>query len=640
MCDCHEHHHTHGTEVPVLLRIFVAIILLICAIYFQLTGFWKFLVFMAAYLIAGGDVLLRAGKNILHGAVFDENFLMSLATVGAIAIGEYPEAVMVMVLYQIGEYFQHKAVEKSRRSITELMDIRPDYANIEINGEIEKKSPEEINIDDIIIVSAGEKVPLDGVIVEGEAVFDTSALSGESVPRRLAAGDNAVSGFINTNGVIKIKVTKKFGESTVAKILELVEHAGAKKAKAENFITKFARIYTPVVVLGAVILALVPPVFFDGQFGVWFSRALTFLVISCPCALVISVPLGFFAGIGGASKHGILIKGSCYLEALSKPETIVFDKTGTLTKGTFAVTELVPAEHISSDELLTAAANAENYSNHPIALSLKRAYEEHIPKEEESFDYIPIAGLEDEDPSGITNVEEIAGCGVKADVDGDTILVGNDKLMLKFGVQISKVHDSGTVVYVAKNNKFIGYIVISDEIKDDAVSTIRDLKALNVKTIMLTGDSAPAAEYAAMMLGLDKYYSQLLPEDKVYRVEKLIESKKNKNKSVIFAGDGINDAPVLMRADIGVAMGGLGADAAIEAADVVIMDDRPSKVVTAVHIAQKTMRIVKQNIIFAVGIKILFLILGAFGLMTMWGAVFADVGVALLAVLNSLRALR
>ena len=639
MCDCHEHKHTQGTRIPVLLRIFVSILLLICAIVFQITGLWDFVMFMAAYLIAGGDILLRAWKNIWRGAVFDENFLMSLATIGAIIIGEYPEAVMVMVLYQIGEYLQHKAVEKSRRSITELMDIRPDYANIEIDGTLEKKSPEEINIDDVIIVSAGEKVPLDGVIVEGEAVFDTSALTGESVPRRLSVGDNAVSGFINTNGVIKIKVTKKFGESTVAKILELVEHAGEKKAKAENFITKFARIYTPVVVVCALILALIPPVFHDGQFGVWFSRALTFLVISCPCALVISVPLGFFAGIGGASRKGILIKGSSYLEALSKPETVVFDKTGTLTKGTFAVTELVPAEHISSDELLITAAKAENYSNHPIALSLKRAYDEHIQQQENTFDDIPIAGLEEEGPSGITDVEEIAGCGVKANVDGETVLVGNDKLMLQFGVRIGKIHDSGTVVYVAKNSEYIGYIVISDEIKDDAVSTIRDLKEMKVKSVMLTGDSVAAAEYPTMMLGLDKYYSQLLPEDKVYRIEKLIEAKK-KNRTILFAGDGINDAPVLMRADVGIAMGGLGSDAAIEAADVVIMDDKPSKIVTAINIARKTMRIVKQNIIFAVGIKILFLILGALGLMTMWGAVFADVGVALLAVLNSLRALR
>ena len=621
MCDCHEHHHNHGTKMPPLLRVFIAILLLIAAIYFKLTGFWEFLVFFTAYLIAGGDVLLLAWKNILRGAVFDENFLMSIATIGAIAIGEYPEAVMVMVLYQIGEYFQHKAVAKSRKSITELMDIRPDYANVEINGKIEKKSPEEINIDDIITVSAGEKIPLDGVIVEGQAVVDTSALTGEPVPRQLKSGDTAVSGCINTNGVIKIKVTRKYGESTVAKILKLVEEADSKKAKAENFITKFAGIYTPVVVAGALILALIPPIFVDGQFGVWFSRALTFLVISCPCALVISVPLSFFAGIGGASKHGILIKGSCYLEALSKPQAVVFDKTGTLTHGTFAVTEIVAEEDITPEELLELTAKVENYSNHPIALSIKKAYGKDIDSDE------------------VTNVEEIAGMGVKALVDGYIVLAGNEKLMQKSEVKFEPVHESGTVIYTAKNKKCLGYIVISDEIKEDASESVRGLKELGIMTEILTGDSSAAANYTALMLDPDEVYSELLPADKVQKIEELIKTKE-KNKSVIFVGDGINDAPVLTRADIGVAMGVLGSDAAIEAADVVIMDDKPSKILKAISIAQKTMEIVKQNIIFAIGVKILFLILGAFGFVTMWGAVFADVGVTLIAVINALRALK
>lgn len=621
MCDCHEHHHNHGTKMPPLLRVFIAILLLIAAIYFKLTGFWEFLVFFTAYLIAGSDVLLLAWKNILRGAVFDENFLMSLATIGAIAIGEYPEAVMVMVLYQIGEYFQHKAVAKSRKSITELMDIRPDYANVEINGKIEKKSPEEINIDDIITVSAGEKIPLDGVSVEGQAVVDTSALTGEPVPRQLKPGDTAVSGCINTNGVIKIKVTRKYGESTVAKILKLVEEADSKKAKAENFITKFARVYTPAVVAGAVVLALIPPIFVDGQFGVWFSRALTFLVISCPCALVISVPLSFFAGIGGASKHGILIKGSCYLEALSKPQAVVFDKTGTLTHGTFAVTEIVAEEDITPEELLELTAKVENYSNHPIALSIKKAYGKDIDSDE------------------VTNVEEIAGMGVKALVDGYIVLAGNEKLMQKSEVKFEPVHESGTVIYTAKNKKCLGYIVISDEIKEDASESVRGLKELGIMTEILTGDSSAAANYTALMLDPDEVYSELLPADKVQKIEELIKTKE-KNKSVIFVGDGINDAPVLTRADIGVAMGVLGSDAAIEAADVVIMDDKPSKILKAISIAQKTMEIVKQNIIFAIGVKILFLILGAFGFVTMWGAVFADVGVTLIAVINALRALK
>lgn len=616
----HGHHHEHNGSYP-LLRVFVAVLLLICAMCLHLSGIVTFAVFFAAYILAGGDVLWKALRNILRGEVFDENFLMGLATVGAFAIGEYPEAVMVMVLYQTGEYFQHKAVEKSRRSISELMDIRPDYANIEIDGQLVRKNPEDININDIITVSTGEKIPLDGLVVEGHAVVDTSALTGESVPRQINVGDNAVSGFININGVIKIKVTKIFGESTVAKILELVEHAGSKKAKAENFITKFARYYTPAVVIGAVFLAFLPPVFGFGAYDVWFSRALTFLVISCPCALVISVPLSFFAGIGGASKQGILIKGSCYLEALSNPEAVLFDKTGTLTHGTFAVTSVCPVEGVSENELLEYTAKAENYSNHPIAMSLKTAYGRNI------------------DADSVKDVEEIAGYGIKATVEGNIVIAGNEKLMAEFNIEFNKVQNAGTVIYTAKNNQYIGYIIISDEIKEDSADAVNGLKKLGIKTGMLTGDSVSAAGFTAQKLGLDKVYSQLLPADKVTKIEELIDTK-TKNKSVIFVGDGINDAPVLTRADIGIAMGALGSDAAIEAADVVIMDDKPSKIVTAITLARKTIDIVKQNIIFAVGIKILFLILGAFGFITMWGAVFADVGVALLAVLNALRALK
>lgn len=622
-CSHHQehHHHNHGSERSPLFRVFVAIIILLVGVCIHFSGWIKFVVYLAAYLIAGGDVLFKALKNILRGEVFDENFLMGLASAGAFAIGEYPEAVMVMVLYQIGEYLQDKAVEKSRNSISELMNIRPDYANIESGGNIIKVSPEKIKTGDIIIVKSGEKIPLDGIVTGGSAVVDTSALTGESRPVELKEGSNALSGCINTNGVIKIRVTKEFGESTVTKILELVEHAASKKAKAENFITKFARYYTPAVVIGAVFLAVLPPLFTGAQFNIWFSRALTFLVISCPCALVISVPLTFFAGIGGASRNGILVKGSSYLEALAIPDTVLFDKTGTLTKGTFSVTKIVASEGVSEAGLLEYTAKAENFSNHPIALSLKAAYAHKINSEE------------------ITSVKELAGLGVKADVCGDTILAGNGKLMDKYSIEYKKASEYGTVVYTAKNNTCIGYTVISDKIKDDSVEAVRSLKKLGIKTGMLTGDNAVSADYIAAELGVDKVYSQLLPADKVLKVEEVL-AKKRKGRSVIFTGDGINDAPVLTRADVGIAMGALGSDAAIEAADVVIMDDKPSKIVTAVKIARKTMRIVKQNIVFAIGIKALFLILGAFGLVTMWGAVFADVGVALLAVLNALRALR
>ena len=621
MCE-HHHHHEHSKENDKLhlVKIILALILFILAIAVMPAGIAKVIIFLTAYIIAGGDVLIKAVKNIFKGDMFDENFLMVIATAGAFAIKEYPEAVMVMILYQIGEFLQEKAVEKSRRSISRLMDIRPDYANLEINGELTKVNPADVKKDDIITVKTGEKIPLDGTVIEGHASVDTSALTGESAPKELKAGDSAISGCINTNGLLKIKVEKEFGESTVSKILELVEHAGAKKAKAENFITKFARYYTPAVVAGAFILAVIPPLILHAGFSIWVQRALTFLVISCPCALVISVPLGFFAGIGGASKHGILIKGACYIEALSNPDSVVFDKTGTLTKGTFKVTEIHP-EGLTEQELLKMCAHAENYSSHPIALSLKEAYGEKIDSEK------------------IKEIEEIAGNGVKANIEGLEILAGNSNLMKMFNVEFPLIDSAGTIVYTAKNRNFTGYIVISDEPKEDAKLAINNLKIFANQTVMLTGDSQKTANYIAQKLGIDKFYAELLPAQKVEKLEELIADKE-KNKSVIFAGDGINDAPVLTRADVGIAMGGLGSDAAIEAADIVIMDDKPSKIAKAVLIARKTMSIVKQNIIFALGIKALFLILGAFGIVTMWGAVFADTGVALFAVINSLRALK
>ena len=620
MCNHHEHHHEHKKEKLTIVRVLIAIVIFAGAVLFKPEGISAFLIYLTAYIFAGGDVVLQAFKNILKGEIFDENFLMSIATIGAFAIKEYPEAVMVMVLYQIGEYLQHNAVEKSRRSISNLMNIRPDYANIEVNGELIQKNPQDIKINEIITVKTGEKIPLDGEVIEGKAVVDTSALTGESIPRELNIGDKAISGSINTNGVLKIRVEKIFCESTVSKILELVEHASNRKAKTENFITKFARYYTPAVVAGAVILAILPPLLFsDAEFIVWLKRALTFLVISCPCALVISIPLGFFGGIGGASRAGILIKGSNYIESLSKPQYIVFDKTGTLTKGNFKVTEINPV-NISKEQLLENAAIAESYSNHPIAFSLKVAYNKPID-----------SGL-------VTDVKEISGQGVKATVNRNEILAGNAKLLEEFNVKFEPVNKAGTVIYVAQNREYKGYIIISDEIKSDSKTAINDLKQIVDKTVMLTGDSKITGESVAKELGLDKVYAELLPAQKVEKIEEFINEKSEK-KTVIFVGDGINDAPVLTRADVGIAMGALGSDAAIEAADVVIMDDKPSKISTAVKIARKTMRIVKQNIVFALGIKALFLILGAFGIVTMWGAVFADTGVAILAILNSLRTL-
>lgn len=623
MCE-HDHNHHHSDEQEnnklAITKLVISIVIFVTATILHPTGLNRLLIYFSAYLIAGGDVVLKAIKHILKGKVFDENFLMVLATVGALAIGEYPEAVMVMVLYQIGEMLQDYAVEKSKKSISSLMNIRPDYANIVVNSELIKKNPEDVKIGDTIVVKTGEKIPLDGIVINGHASIDTSALTGESVPKCLKTGDNAVSGCINTNGVLTIKVEKEFGESTVSKILELVEHASSKKAKAENFITKFARYYTPAVVFGAVALAILPPLFIQGaQFSTWLQRALTFLVISCPCALVISVPLGFFAGIGGASRNGILIKGACYIEALSKPYTVVFDKTGTLTKGTFAITSINPVKNITTDYLLKVSAYAENYSNHPIASSIKNAFAEKIDKDL------------------INNVEEIAGNGVKATVNGKEILAGNCKLMKMFNIAYIEAENIGASIYIAENGKFIGSITISDELKSDSKLAIEKLNKKVKQTVMLTGDSKTPAEYVAKELGIKNVYSELLPSQKVEKLEELIEAKQG---SVIFVGDGINDAPVLTRADVGIAMGGLGSDSAIEASDVVIMTDEPSKVSKVISIAHKTMTIVKENIAFALGIKALFLILGAFGFVTMWGAVFADVGVTLIAVINSLRALK
>ena len=576
----------------------VAVSFALIAVLF-IAGFWCKYFFFAAYIIAGLEVLKDALKNIAKGQVFDENFLMSIATIGAICVGEYPEAVMVMLLYRIGEYFQDKAVEKSRHSISELMDIRPDYANLD--GK--KVSPESVKIGDIITVNTGEKVPLDGIIKEGQASIDTSALTGESIPKSVRAGDAISSGCINCDGVLKIKVTKLFEESTVSKILNLVENASAKKAQAEKFITKFAKIYTPVVVILALIIAVIPPLILNTSFIVWVKRALTFLVISCPCALVISIPLSFFAGIGRASRKGILIKGSNYMEVLAKASAVVFDKTGTLTEGVFKVTQIVS----DNPDTLKFAAYAESASSHPIAKAIKAAYGKEIPEN--------------------NDIKEIAGMGIKAFVDGKEVLVGNSKL-----IKVEPIDTMGTVVYVSIDRKFQGYIVISDEIKKDSYSAIANLKKSGIFTEMLTGDSRIAAEKVEEILGLDKVYAELLPENKVEKIEELISTSKGR---VLFVGDGINDAPVLTRADVGIAMGGLGSDAAIETADVVIMDDKPSKVVDAIEIAKKTITIVKQNIAFAIGVKVLFLILGSLGLMTMWGAVFADVGVTFIAVLNA-----
>lgn len=605
-----------------LWRIIIGAAVLATAVLLNLNNEWlQIALFIISYIIVGGDVVKRAVKNIFKGQVFDENFLMSIATIGAFFIGKYPESVAVMLFYQVGELFQSYAVGKSRKSIASLMDIRPDYANVKKGDELVKVDPNEVQIGDIIVIKAGEKIPLDGKVIEGSSMIDTSALTGESVPREVEVGSDILSGCININGVITAEVTKEFGESTVSKILDLVENASSKKSNSEQFITKFARYYTPVVVIIAVFLAIIPPLVIDGAtFSDWIYRALAFLVVSCPCALVISIPLSFFGGIGGASKKGVLVKGSNYLEALAETEIVVFDKTGTLTKGVFNVQEIHP-EGVSKEELLELTAHAESYSNHPISLSLKRAYSKEI------------------DNGRISDVEEISGHGVIATVDGKKVMAGNIKLMKMMDIPYFKGELIGTIVHVAVNNKYIGYIVIADEVKEDSAQAIKELKAANIKqTVMLTGDNKSIGSKVAKELGLDKVYAELLPADKVEKLEELFSQKSKKGK-LAFVGDGINDAPVLTRADIGIAMGGLGSDAAIEAADVVIMTDEPSKIATAMKISKKTLKIAHQNIVFAIGIKIIVLILSAFGIATMWAAIFADVGVTIIAVLNAFRAL-
>ena len=605
------------------IKIIIAFILLILALTIKFNNEWiNTVIFILSYIIVGMDIVFKAVRNIFRGKVFDENFLMTVATIGAVIIGELPEAVAVMLFYQVGELFQSYAVDRSRRSIASLMDIRPDYANVYRDGKVEKVNPDEVKIGETIIIKPGEKIPLDGVIVEGKTTLDTKALTGESMPKEVYEGDEILSGCINQNGVIKIKVTKEFGESTVSKILDLVENASSKKSKSENFITKFAKYYTPVVVIIAVILAIIPPLFIKGQsYNDWIYRALSFLVVSCPCALVISIPLGFFGGIGGASKIGILIKGSNYLEALSNVETVVFDKTGTLTKGVFEV-QKINAVGISKDELLKIAAYSEYYSNHPISKSIKKAYGRTIDEKE------------------IIKTQELSGLGISAKINNRDVLIGNEKLMNEYKISFTKCSDIGTILYVAIEGKYVGYIIIADTIKEDSKTAITELKKNNIKqTVMLTGDKKEVGEEVGKKLGIDKIYTELLPDGKVEKLQELLQEKSEKGK-LAFVGDGINDAPVLALSDIGIAMGGIGADSSIEAADIVIMTDEPSKIVKAIKLSKKTMRIVKENIIFAIAVKIIVLLLTAVGISTMWGAVFADVGVSILAILNSLRALR
>lgn len=595
------------------------VIMLAAALLPELTLITEVLMYITAYLLIGGDILWRAVRNILKGKIFDENFLMSLATVGAFCIGEYPEGVAVMLFYQVGELFQHYAVARSRKSIAGLMNIRPDYANVLVNGEIISGAPEDVEIGDILVVKAGEKIPLDGVITEGTSSVDTAALTGESLPREVSEGDEALSGCINLTGLLHIKVTREYGESTVSKILELVENASSKKASTENFITKFAAVYTPVVVGIALLLAVLPPLFFGGEWHTWVYRALSFLVVSCPCALVISIPLGFFGGIGGASKCGVLIKGGNFLEALTKTQTVVFDKTGTLTEGRFEVTEVKPSAE--GYPLLELLAHAELYSNHPISLSIKAAY--------------------GKEPDGkrVKDVTELAGRGVKAVVDGKTLLAGNLRLMEENGIKAAKNAAAGTAVHLAVDGVYEGYVTIADKIKEDSARAMAALKAVGVtKTVMLTGDSRAVGEAVAKKLGLNEVYAELLPAGKVEKLEALLAEKPPKTM-LAFVGDGINDAPVLARADLGIAMGGLGSDAAIEAADIVLMTDEPSRIATAIKISRRTLGIVKQNIAFAIIVKVLVLALVAFGVSTMWEAVFADVGVSVIAILNSMRAL-
>ena len=605
------------------IKIIIALILFLIALIIDFGNVWiNNVIYIIAYIIVGFEIVRKALRNITRGKVFDENFLMTVATIGAFGIGEFPEAASVMLFYQVGELFQSYAVDKSRKSIASLMDIRPDYANIERDGKLEKVDPDEVKIGDIIVVKPGEKIPLDGTVVEGKTNLDTKALTGEPMPREANIGDDVISGCINLNGLIKVKVTKEFGESTVSKILDLVENASSKKSKSENFITKFAAYYTPIVVIIAVILAIVPPLIIPGaEFSDWIYRALSFLVVSCPCALVISIPLSFFGGIGGASKMGILIKGSNYLEALANTEIVVFDKTGTLTEGDAKV-QKIEAEGISKEELLEITALAENFSNHPIALSIKSEYNKPI------------------DEKRIVKTQELTGRGIKATIDEKEVLVGNEKLMKEEKIDYKECTDAGTALYAAIDKKYVGYILIADSIKKDSKKAIQNLKKNGIKqTVMLTGDRKQVGEVVAKELGIDKVYTELLPDGKVEKVEELLKEKSPKGK-LAFVGDGINDAPVLAISDIGIAMGALGSDAAIEAADVVLMTDEPSKIVDAIHLSKKTMRIVKENIVFAILVKVIVLILSAFGLSTMWEAVFADVGVSIIAIINALRVLR
>lgn len=604
-----------------LFRIIVAAVLFAAGSLLPLGPTVEMGIFLVCYAVIGWDIVWKAVTNILHGQVFDENFLMTIATIGALILGEHSEGVAVMLFYQVGEWFQSYAVSKSRKSIASLMDIRPDYANVERNGKLEQVDPDEVNIGDTIVVKPGERVPLDGKIIKGTSALDTSALTGESMPRDVEPGMEVISGCINQTGILTIQTTKKYGESTVAKILDLVENASDKKGKTENFISRFARYYTPIVVFAAIALAILPPLVTGQPFSVWIYRALTFLVISCPCALVISIPLSFFGGIGGASKIGVLVKGSNYLESLSHTEVVVFDKTGTLTKGSFAVSQ-IKAIDMEEEQLLELAAYAEDYSNHPISQSIQKAYGKKI------------------DNSRISDVQEIAGHGVRAVIDGKTVLAGNAKLMNRENIAYTPSDAIGTVIYLACNGKYAGYIVIEDEVKADAPAAIRALKEVGVrKTVMLTGDADAVGKKVAQKLGLDQAYTELLPADKVDRVEAMLKQTSEKGK-LVFVGDGINDAPVLARADVGIAMGGLGSDAAIEAADVVLMTDEPSKISAVVRIARKTIRIANENIVFALGVKLLVLILGATGYANMWAAVFADVGVSVIAILNAIRAMR
>ena len=606
-----------------LIKIIISLLLVVISLLLKFdTELYSNILYVIAYIIVGYDIVLKAVRNIFKGKVFDENFLMTVATIGAFCIGEFPEAVAVMLFYQIGELFQSYAVDRSRKSVASLMDIRPDYANVYREDEIERVDPDEVNIGEIILVKPGEKIPLDGIVVDGESMLNTQALTGESVPRKVTVNDEVLSGCINNDRILKIKVSKEFEESTVSKILDLVENASSRKSKSENFISKFAKYYTPIVVIVSVALAVIPPlVIKEALFSDWLYRALSFLVVSCPCALVISIPLSFFGGIGAASKIGVLIKGSNYLEALASAEIVVCDKTGTLTEGVFKV-QKIKAIGYSDDELLRYAAYAEGFSNHPISISLKQAYNKEINEKL------------------VTETQEISGKGVLAKVDGKMVLVGNEKIMKEYNIKFQKSEETGTIVYVAINDEFAGTILIADKIKEDSYKAVKLFKNNNVKkVVMLTGDRDNISESVANELNLDEYHAELLPQDKVSWVEKLMTQKSSGGK-LIFVGDGINDAPVLALSDIGVAMGGLGSDAAIEAADVVIMTDEPSKIANSVQISKKTMRIVKQNIVFAIAVKIGVLILSAFGVSTMWEAVFADVGVSVLAIVNALRVLR